>query len=295
MKPAPFTYQRPDTLDQALAAYAAEPEAKILAGGQSLIPLMSMRLTTVPTLIDINGIRELSFIDVDSSGVRFGATARHSELLADPRLRHVQPVVPEALRHVAHPAIRNRGTTVGSLVHADASAEMPTILALTGGTLTVVSSAGSRRLSAEDLYVGPLETSLRTGEIATEAFVPALPARSGVAFQKIARRSGDFALCGVAAIVTHSRDGAIERVRAGYVSLSDVPTVLDLSEYFGAGQLDDAALEAAAEGALAHLEPGADIHGTAEYRAQLARTLTARVLRAADADARHRVEERVGA
>lgn len=285
MKPAAFGYQRPETLAQALTAYAAASDAKVLAGGQSLTPLLSMRLASVSELIDINGIRELSTITVTESGVRFGATVRHGELLADPDVAAVQPMIPAALQHVAHPTIRNRGTTVGSIVHADASGEMPTVFALLDGVLTVQSVRGTREISASDLFLGALESSLAADEIATEAFVPALPARHGVAFDEIARRHGDYALCGVGAVVALAPDGGVESVRAGYVSVSDVPTVVDLTEVFTDGHLSETSLQAAGELALSRLEPGADVHATAHYRAQLVRVLTSRVVRAAHDDA----------
>lgn len=285
MKPAPFTYQRPETLAQALAAFAAEPEAKVLAGGQSLIPLMSMRLTTVPALIDINGIDELSHISVTDSGVTFGAITRHSALLNDADTRRVQPLIGEALQHVAHATIRNRGTTLGSIVHADASGEMPMILALTGGSITVASTEARREIYADDLFIGPLETSLRPGEIAVSAFIPALASRSGIAYDEVARRHGDYALCGVGAIVTLDTGGKIESARTGYVAMSEVPAVVDVTSCFPGGQITEDALAAAGDLALQYLDPETDIHGTAEYRAQLARTLTARALKAAHSDA----------
>ncbi|WP_068251272.1 FAD binding domain-containing protein [Janibacter corallicola] len=292
MKPAPFRYERPTNLAEALAVRAAEPEAKVLAGGQSLIPLMSMRLSTVPVLIDINGLEELSHITVDDSGVRFGAIVRHSALLAHDGAARVQPLIAAALQHVAHATIRNRGTSVGSIVHADASGEMPMILCLTGGSLTVASTRGRREIPAADLFVGAMETSLEPDEIAVEAFMPALPARSGIAYDEVARRHGDYALCGVGAVVTHDEEGRIEHARAGFVSVSDVPEVVDLTECFPGGELDEGSLAAAGEHALERLDPEPDIHATADYRALLARTLTARVLRAADEDARARTMQK---
>lgn len=291
MKPTAFGYQRPGTLAEALTAYAAATDAKILAGGQSLTPLLSMRLLSVTELIDINGITELSTITVTDSGVRFGATVRHSELLDDPDVAAVQPMIRAALSHVAHPTIRNRGTTVGSIVHADASGEMPTVFAMLDGLLTVESVRGSREISASDLFVGALETSLAPDEIATEVFMPALPARQGVAFDEIARRHGDYALCGVGVIVGLAADGKIDSVRAGYVSVSSLPTVVDLTEAFADGVLSDTSLQAAGELALSQLEPEADIHATAHYRAQLVRVLTRRVIRASYDDAVERSNE----
>lgn len=284
MKPAPFSYSRPTTLDEALASLAADPDAKVLAGGQSLVPLLSMRLAAPSALVDINAVPDLDHVRTDEKGVRVGALARHSAVMADPEARRVQPLVSMALQRVAHPTIRNRGTTVGSLVHADASAEMPVVLVLLGGSITAASAAGTRTIEAADLYVGPLESTLRHDEIATEAFFPALPDDAGVAFDEIARRHGDYALCGVAAVVRADEAGSITSVRAGYLSVSDLPTVVDLSEAFAAGTLDDASLDAAADLALASLEPAADIHATADYRAHLARVLTKRVVRQAHDD-----------
>jgi 2-furoyl-CoA dehydrogenase FAD binding subunit len=266
VKPSPFGYRRPDSLADAVAALAADPGAKVLAGGQSLVPLLSMRLAAPSTLVDINGLLDLDAIEATDDGVRIGALARHAEVLADEEVRRVQPLVSLALSHVAHPTIRNRGTTVGSLVHADAAAEMPVVLTLLEGSVEVTGPSGIRTIPAPDLYVGPLETSLAHDEIATSAFFPALALGAKVAFEEIARRHGDYALVGAAALV----DG--DRVRVGYVSVSDVPTVVDLSGV-PAAEAGDVALE--------HLEPADDIHATAAYRAHLVRVLTRRVIEAA--------------
>jgi carbon-monoxide dehydrogenase medium subunit len=266
VKPASFDYVRPGTLEEALQALAGHPEAKVLAGGQSLVPLLSMRLAAPAVLVDINDLPDLGHVRADADGVRIGALARHAEVLQDAGVARVQPLVPLALANVAHATIRNRGTTVGSLVHADAAAEMPMVLRLLDGSVDVAGPGGRRTIPAAELYVGPLESSLHHDEIAVEAFFPALAAGSGVAFEEIARRHGDYAMCGVAALV-HGRT-----VRAAYLSVSDVPTVVDLT-----GVPDDELGQVALE----HLEPGEDIHATASYRAQLVRVLTARVVRRA--------------
>lgn len=286
MKPAPFDYVRPGTLEEALQALAGHPEAKVLAGGQSLVPLLSMRLAAPAVLVDINELPDLDHVVADATGVRIGALARHARVLADPDVARVQPLVPLALANVAHATIRNRGTTVGSLVHADAAAEMPMVLRLLGGSVDVVGTAGRRTIAVEDLYVGPLESSLAHDEIAVEAFFPALAAGSGVAFEEIARRHGDYAMCGVAAVVT-VEGGRVTGARAGYLSVSDVPAVVDLTEALD-GELSAAALDRAADAALAVLEPETDIHATADYRAHLARVLTARVVTAAHENAKER-------
>ena len=266
MKPAPFAFVRPASLEHALEALAGDPGAKVLAGGQSLVPLLSMRLAAPSLLVDINGLPGLDHVTCSGDGVRVGALARHADLLADQEARRVQPLVALALGHVAHATIRNRGTTVGSLVHADAAAEMPVVLKLLGGSLEVASATGRRTIAADDLFAGPLESTLAHDEIALEAFFPSLPPGAGVAFEEISRRHGDYALCGAAALVED------DRVSVGYLSVSDVPAVVDLSGVPEA-ELGDAALE--------HLEPADDIHATADYRAHLVRVLAPRVLAAA--------------
>ncbi len=277
MKPAPFAFLRPATLEEALAALAGEPGAKVLAGGQSLVPLLSMRLAAPSMLVDINALPDLGDITVDASGVRIGALARHAHVLAHAEAAESQPLLALALSHVAHPTIRNRGTTVGSIVHADAAAEMPMVLRLLEGSVDVASVRGRRTVPAAELFAGPLESTLAHDEIAVEAFFPALPAGAGVAFAEIARRHGDYALVGVAAMV-ETEGGEVVRARVGFVSVSDVPVVVDVTD-----ALDDPAGKA-----LAELEPAEDIHATAAYRAHLVKVLTPRVL----ADAIHHARER---
>ncbi len=258
----------------------------MLAGGQSLVPLLSMRLAAPSMLVDINGVPDLDQIRVDGDGVRVGALARHADVLAHPEVGRVQPLVTLALAEVAHATIRNRGTTVGSLVHADAAAEMPVVLKLLGGSVDVASASGRRTIPADELFAGPLESTLTHDEIAVEAFFPALEAGAGVAFDEIARRHGDYALCGVAALVRLEGDAVVE-ARAGYLSVSDVPTVVDLTASLSGG-LSDQALAEAGDAALSELDPADDIHATADYRAQLVRVLTARVVRSAYEMARNR-------
>lgn len=280
MKPAPFAYLRPTTLAEALAALAGEPGAKVLAGGQSLVPLLSMRLAAPSMLIDINALPDLGHVTCDEAGVRIGALARHAEVLASVEASEVQPLLARALSHVAHPTIRNRGTTVGSLVHADAAAEMPMVLRLLEGSVDVASVRGRRTIPAAELFAGPLESTLAHDEIAVEAFFPALPAGGGIAFEEIARRHGDYALVGVAAVVTID-GGEVSSARVGFVSVSDVPVVVDVTD----------ALDDPASVALAELDPAEDIHASADYRAHLVKVLTPRVL----ADAIHHARDRKNA
>lgn len=288
MKPAPLRYHRATSLDDAVQALASDPDAKVLAGGQSLVPLLSMRLAAPSLLVDINRLDELAAIEASHDGVRVGALARHAQVLAHDEAKQIQPMLAKALAYVAHPTIRNRGTTVGSLVHADAAAEMPMVLTLLGGSVTVRGTGGERTIEAPDLFIGPLESTLAHDEIAVSAWFPALPADAGVAFDEIARRHGDYALCGVGVVVRREGDLLLE-ARVGFVSVSDLPTVVDLTadlaEGASADGITDESLAAAAATALTHLDPADDIHASAAYRAQLVRVLTARVVRAAWADA----------
>jgi 2-furoyl-CoA dehydrogenase FAD binding subunit len=282
VKPAPFAFVRPQGLQHALEALAADEGAKVLAGGQSLVPLLNMRLAAPTTLVDINALPDLDHVRVEADGVHIGALARHADVLASVDVRRVQPLLSLALAHVAHATIRNRGTVVGSLVHADAAAELPTVLALLGGSLRVASLAGTRDIPADELFAGPLESTVRHDEIALEAFFPALGAGEGVGFAELARRHGDYAMCGVGALVRVEGDRVI-RAWAGYLSVSDVPTVVDVAAALT--EVDPESLAAAAEVALDLLDPVDDIHASADYRAHLARVLTARVLRTAYDDA----------
>jgi carbon-monoxide dehydrogenase medium subunit len=278
VKPAPFAYRRPQTLEAALEALAGEPGAKVLAGGQSLVPLLSMRLAAPATLVDVNRLPDLDTVVVTEDEVRVGALVRHADLLAHAGAREAQPLLAMALSHVAHATIRNRGTTVGSIVHADAAAEMPAVLAVLGGSVEVASRRGRRTIAAADLFAGPLESTLAADELALSASFPVLGPGEGVGFAEIARRQGDYALCGVAGVVRVEGD-AVASARLGYLSVNDVPTVVDVTDLDG---------DAAGERALTELEPGDDVHATAAYRAQLVRVLTRRVLAAATDHARGR-------
>jgi 2-furoyl-CoA dehydrogenase FAD binding subunit len=286
VKPAAFAFARPSTLDEAVRTLAGHPDAKVLAGGQSLVPLLSMRLASPAMLVDINALPGLDHVRCDVDGVRVGALARHAAVLRDPGVRRVQPLVTLALANVAHATIRNRGTTVGSVVHADGAAEMPAVLALLGGSVDAVSPRGRRTIGADELFAGAMESSLTSDEIAVEAFFPALGRGSGVAFEELARRHGDYAMCGVAALVELDGERLVS-VRTSYLSVNDVPTVVDLTEAVG-GTITDRSLARAGRAALEALDPQADIHATAAYRAHLVEVLTARVLRAAEDDARTR-------
>jgi carbon-monoxide dehydrogenase medium subunit len=278
VKPPAFDYHRPASLGEALDVLAGlGSDGKVLAGGQSLLPILSMRLAAPKHLVDINRIGELSYIRCDPGGVRVAALARHAELERHAEAATRQPMLAQALRLVAHPTIRNRGTTVGSIVHADPSGEMPAVLCLLGGSITAASPHSRRTIAAADFFLGPLESALIPGEIAVEAFFPALASQSGTAFVEVSRRLGDYAMCGVGVVVTLDDDLRISSARAGYLSVSATPLVLDLTDAVG-GRSFDADLSQAAQLARSVTEPEADIHATAEYRRHLLGVLTTRAL-----------------
>ncbi|MGC0416085.1 FAD binding domain-containing protein [Embleya sp. AB8] len=282
MKPPAFRYHAPTDLAEALDTLdGIGHDGKVLAGGQSLIPMLNMRLAAPAHLVDINGLGELSYIRADPDGVAIGALARHAEVEAHQAAHAVVPLLRQGLRLVAHPVIRNRGTTVGSLAHADPSGEMTAVLALLGGSMTLARKGSTRTVAAEDFFLGPLEACIEAGELAVAAHFPRLPGRTGTEFTEIARRHGDYAMCGVAAAVTVDDDLRIVSARAAYLSLSPVPLVLDLTDALIGRTADTAVWTDAAKLAADDWEPEGDIHATAEYRTQLAGVLTARALRTA--------------
>ncbi len=291
MKPPPFRYADPGTLDEVLRVLSDEGEgAKVLAGGQSLIPLLSMRLAAPTTLVDLNRVPGLDTVEATGDGVRVGALVRHNALLRDLAAARVQPLLARATANVAHPAIRNRGTTVGSIAHADPSGEMTSVLALTGGSVEVAipsgsGPSGSRTVPWQELFVGPLETSLHGPAVVTSAFFPALPPRSGTAFAEVARRKGDYAVCGAAVVVTLDASRRIASARAAYLSVGLVPEVHDLTDAVAEQPADSA--DWAAAGALARtlVDPDTDLHATADYRRLLVGVLTERTLAEAAAEA----------
>jgi carbon-monoxide dehydrogenase medium subunit len=278
VKPSAFTYHRPRGLDEALDVLASlGADGKVLAGGQSLVPLMSMRLSAPAALVDVNHVPGLAGVEVGADTVRVGALARHSAVEHDEAAYDALPLLRQALVHVAHPTIRNRGTTVGSLVHGDPAAEMPAVLRLLDGSVTLRSAEGTRDVPAADFFLGPLETDLRPGELAVAATFRRPPAGCGSAFVEVARRHGDYAVCGVAALV----DGAGARV--ALVSVGPGPVLVDLSEAYDGQRLDE---DRARDLVDAQVEPEGDIHATADYRRHLAHVLVARAVRQAGSDRR---------
>lgn len=281
MKPAPFAHHAPRTVEEAVRVLAeVGHDGKILAGGQSLIPILNMRLASPAHIIDINRVTGLDGVDVGPDHVRVGALVRHAQLERHEDAYAALPLLRQALVNVAHPAIRNRGTTVGSIAHADAAGEMPAILVLTDGVVEAAGPRGSREITARDFFEGPLETSLAEDEMAVAVRFRRFAPGTATAFAESARRHGDYAMAGVAAAVT-AADGVITAASASFVSVTDVPTVLDLTDVLAGQETDAADWSAAAEAVRAHIEPEGDIHATADYRRMLAGELARRVLRQA--------------
>jgi aerobic carbon-monoxide dehydrogenase medium subunit len=288
VKPSAFTYHRPTSVEEAVQLLAELGDrGKVLAGGQSLVPLMSMRLAAPAHLVDINHLRELDTVEVTREHVRVGALARHSRVERDDAAHDAVPLLRQALRNVAHPTIRNRGTTVGSLVHADPAAELPAVLALLDGVVELRGATGAREVSAPDFFVGPMESALRPGELAVAARFPRPPAGSGSAFVELARRHGDYAMAGLAALVRTDAEQAITSARVALISLGPGPVTVDLAAAVtGSGGGFD--LSRVHELVDARIDPEDDIHATADYRRHLAHVLTERALREAHEQATRR-------
>lgn len=282
MKPAPFQYFAPQSLAEALSLLAKHSyDAKPLAGGQSLTPAMNFRLAQPGILVDLNAIPELAFIRLAPDGsLRIGAMTRHSAVERDPLVAQHAPLLHETMPHIAHRQIRNRGTFGGSLAHADPAAELPAVVVALNARLRVQSATGERWLAAADFYQGLFTTDLAPDELLVEAAIPAMPARSGAAFDEVARRPGDFALVGVAAIVTLDSAGRCAEARLVFLSVGEGPVLAGRAAAALLGQAPSPELiaRAAAIAAADDIDPVADIHASAAYRRQLARVLAQRTL-----------------
>ena len=281
MKPPPFGYSRPESLDDAVRLLGESgSDAKVLAGGQSLVPLLSMRLAAPRQLVDINRVSELAYVRVDGNTVRVGALARQADVERDDRAAAVQPLLRQALRLVAHPTIRNRGTVVGSLAHADPASELTAVLAVLGGAVRLASARGARTVPAEQFFLGPLSTSAAADELVVEASFPGRPPRNGSAFVEVSRRHGDYAICGVAVCVTVDEDGELQAGKAAFISVGPTPVVVELSESV-AGTHPGGDLSDVHDAVCAAVTPEPDIHASAEYRRHLAGVLAVRAIREA--------------
>jgi aerobic carbon-monoxide dehydrogenase medium subunit len=281
MKPPKFRYFAPQSVGEALALLAEHAdEARVLAGGQSLVPLMNMRLVHPGVLVDINGIGELAYINAWDSGVAIGALTRDATLTSDSMVAKRLPVLRDAAHHVGHPAIRNRSTVGGSIAHADPAAELPAVMVALNAEFVARSRSGSRTISAQDFFKGYLTTDLKEEEMLTELRIPGLPSRSGSAFVEFARREGDYALAGVAAVITLDSNGTIADARLGLCSVGPSPVRPQAAETLLRGQHPGNEAWAAAAAAVVSVldNPLSDIHGSADYRRHLAGVLTKQAL-----------------
>lgn len=283
MKPAAFEYFRPHSLEEALSILGEHGgDAKPLAGGQSLIPAMNFRLATPAVLVDLNAIPRLAYADFDTSGggLNIGGMTRHRALERSGMVAERVPLMAEAMPHIAHPAIRNRGTIGGSLAHADPAAELPAVVVALNATLTITSKAGVRDVPASEFFAGLFTTAIQSGELLTQITVPPAAPRSGFAFEEISRRRGDFALVGVAAAVQLDSDERCSGARIALFSVGDRPMLAEQAamELVGHRPLPEAIRAAAHAAASRDIDPPGDIHASARYRRQLANVLTRRAL-----------------
>lgn len=282
MKPAPFKYVAAGSLEDALRHLDEHgDDAKVIAGGQSLMPLMALRMVRPEILVDINRIGDLAHIRSEHGAIRIGAMVRQDDLGSDGTARRL-PLLAQALRHLGHPATRSRGTVGGSLAHADPAAELPICMLAFEAEFGLRSRGGERTVAADGFFSGPLTTVLEPGELLTEIRIPAQEsAHTGSAFLEVARRHGDFALVAVACVLAFD-GGRLSRVRLAAGGVSDRPVRLTEAEAALEGQDASAeAFEQAARLATRSIDPMNDLHATADYRRQVAVTLARRALQVA--------------
>ena len=282
MKPAPFDYQAPGTLREAIDLLASNPEASIIAGGQSLMPVLAFRLATPSLLVDVRRLPGLGNIAVGDDGVRLGALARWRDIESDRRLAAAHPLLHAAVAHIAHYQIRNRGTVGGSLAHADPAAELPGVAVTCEGEITLSGPLGSRTVRACDFFTGPLSTLRQPDEIITELHLPKWPNGRRWAFRKYARREGDFALAGILLFYDEDRQGAASNAHVGVIGACSRPHRLTRVEtVLNRRTIDEGLIQQAAATAAEEVDPPDDLHADAAYRRGLMATLIERGLRAA--------------
>jgi CO/xanthine dehydrogenase FAD-binding subunit len=284
MKPAPFEYYAPDSLEPALdlmIQYAGE--AKILAGGQSLVPAMNFRIVQPSVLIDLNQASELSYIREDENVLRIGAMTRERQLEFNPLISEWMPLLVEAAPHIAHPQIRNRGTIGGSIVNADPAAELPVLMLALSARLKTKSVSGERWIDAQDFFMGMFTTALEPDEILVEIELPASPPRTGWSFMEVAPRAGDYALMGVAALVTLDQNGKCEHAKLVYLNAGEGPVEAKESQKLLIGEsVSDRLIEATASKASeTEINPFGNIHASPEFQRHLANVLTKKALKQA--------------
>jgi CO/xanthine dehydrogenase FAD-binding subunit len=273
MKPARFEYVAPQEPDEVLVVLDQHGDrARILAGGQSLIPLMNFRLARPEMLVDINRVSELAYVRPSDSGVAIGALTRQHALERSELVRTRVPILVEACRLIGHLPVRHRGTVGGNLAHADPASELPAAMTALEAEFVLASQHGRRALAAAAFFTGIFSTALRPGELLSEVRVPALPPRTGGAFLEIARRAGDYALVGVAALITLDDASRVTRARLGLCGAGPTPIrARDAERVLSGERPEGAVLSEAAERAATLTDPPSDIHASAVFRKKLAR------------------------
>jgi carbon-monoxide dehydrogenase medium subunit len=282
MKPIPFDYYAPASVEEALGRLAELGySGKVLAGGQSLVPAMNFRMARPPALVDLNGVRELDYIrPTEDGGVAIGAMTRDSRVEHDPEVRRRFPLIAEVMAFIAHPQIRNRGTFGGAIAHADPAAQLPAIAKVLDANLKVLKKGSERWVKAEDFFIGPFMTVLEPEEILAEVVLPGLPSRTGSSYQQVSRQRGGYAQAAVASVVTLDEDGRCTRARMVMISVADTALLSEAAPRLLVGQkpTPEAIRAVAEEAAGKEIDPGTDVHATADYRRHLARVLVERSL-----------------
>lgn len=283
MIPASFSYHSPASISEATALLVRYgDDAKVLSGGQSLIPLMKLRLASPQHLVDINRVPGLAYIKEDGGVLRIGALTRESDLDESDLIRTRYAILHDTTRVIADPLVRNLATVCGNLAHADPANDHPATMLALGAEVVAVGQRGERRIPVSEFFSGPFATALDAGEILTEVRIPVPPPRSGGAYLKLERKVGDFATAGVAVQVTLASNGTCERVGIGLTNVGPTPIKARRAEEFLQGKRPDAgAITQAAKLAAEECQPTSDFRGPAEYKRDLVRVLTARALRKA--------------
>lgn len=284
MKPAPFEYYAPQSIEQALELMREHAdEAKILAGGQSLVPAMNFRVVQPSVLVDLNQVPELGYIRETGDVLCIGAMTRERQLEFDPLIAQRVPLLAEALPFIAHPQIRNRGTIGGSLVNADPAAELPVLMLALNARLKVRSASNERWVEARDFFVGMFTTALEADEVLVEIELPATPVRTGCSFQEVAPRKGDYALMGVAALLTLDENGICTHAKLVYLNAGDGPVdAKDASGLLQGQKVNDSLIRsAAAHASEREITPFGNVHASPDFQAHLANVLTKKALQQA--------------
>lgn len=289
MKPAPFKYLAPTTVAEVLQHLTQYgQDAKILAGGQSLIPAMNFRLAQPAVLIDMNKVQELFYIRPGKSALHIGTMTRKREAELSKVVAERAPLVHDAIPYIGHPQIRNRGTMGGSIAHADPASELPAVMLALDARFRLKNQKKERWVAAADFFLGSFTTAMNPDELLMEIEVPDLPARTGCSFREMSRRRGDYALVGVCAVVTLDKRGRCHKAKIAFLSVGEGPVEAREAALLLHGQTVDAVAEAAHIAATKDIDPGSDIHASADYRRQLAEVLSDQALREAFARAQGR-------